>query len=402
VITRVASSAFADGLGVPCPQSGRAESPIVRDSHSLAVAQETMLAVQRYLEVQSKGALPEVQTFPQGWGIDLAHALNRVLRLMNIHFSRAAVHDDAMREAHRGYDPIVKSTALGTILQLEADPTGFDAVYAALSDEESRRTFDWFISFRTALAFLGGDAVNVVPGRMSMVEWQKTLDQAARTCAGKAYHVGEVTVASGLPEVAATFFLEQYRLEGIVEPQDGDVVLDCGAYRGETALWFARQVGKGGRVIAFEPAARNAEGLRANLAANRSVEMAPVTVLQSAVSNSVGMLRFNAVAEGSSRADDESTESIPTVTIDDVVEQQHLGRVDLIKMDIEGGEVDALRGAKGTLRAFAPRLAISVYHRPNDLPDIVAVVRQALPDCQLYLSHKSPGLAETVLFVRCD
>lgn len=110
------------------------------------------------------------------------------------------------------------------------------------------------------------------------------------------------------------------------------------------------------------------------------------------------MLHFNTHAENSSCMDAASTESVPAVTIDDVVEEQHLGRVDFIKMDIEGGEVDALRGAEGTLKRFTPRLAISAYHRPHDLPDIVALIRQACPDYRLYLSHKPPGLCDTVLF----
>jgi hypothetical protein len=89
---------------------------------------------------------------------------------------------------------------------------------------------------------------------------------------------------------------------------------------------------------------------------------------------------------------------VAVTTIDALTDEQRLERVDFIKMDIEGGEVDALRGAQETLRKFAPRLAISVYHRPRDLPDIVATVRQARPDYRLYLSHKSPGLGDTILF----
>jgi FkbM family methyltransferase len=361
---------------------------------------QTIEDVQRYLEAQARGELPTVPTLPDGRGIGLAHRLNQVLRQMNLHVSRATVHDEAMREARRGYNAIVKSVALGTVLQLEADPSEFDVVYDALSDEDSRRTFDWFVAYRVALAFLGQDADEVLPGRMGTAEWQTALDQTGRAFVGGAYRIDGLTVDSGLPEVAATFVLEQYRLKGIVEPGAGDVVLDCGAYRGETVLWFARRVGKDGRVVAFEPAARNAEGLRRNLAANRSVEMAPVTVLECAVSSSTGVLHFNAQAEGSSRVDADSIESVPAVTIDDVMEEQHLGRVDFIKMDIEGGEVDALRGAEETLKKFTPRLAISVYHRPHDLPDIVKLILRACPDYRLYLSHKSPGLAETILFAR--
>ena len=87
-------------------------------------------------------------------------------------------------------------------------------------------------------------------------------------------------------------------------------------------------------------------------------------------------------------------------TIDLAVEQLHLDRVDFIKMDIEGGEVEALHGAEATLKKFGPTLAICVYHRPHDLPDIAAIMRQARPDYSLYLSHKSPNWNETVLFAR--
>jgi FkbM family methyltransferase len=332
--------------------------------------------------------------------MNLGHTLNRVLRHVNLHVDRATTFDEA---SARGYDAGHKSEGLSTMLQLQGDPAAFDAVYDALADEDSRRTFDWFISYRTALAFLGRDADDVVPGAIGPAEWRKVVDRAGRTFAGGAYHVDGMTVDTLLGELVLTFFLEQYRLEGIVEPRSGDVVLDCGAYRGETALWLARRAGKSGRVVTFEPSSQNAEGLRRNLAANQSVEMAPITLLEAAVSSSAGLLHFNGHGENGSCLDAEATESVPAVTIDGVVEDQHLDRVDFIKMDIEGAEVDALRGAVNTLTRFAPRLAISVYHRPHDLPDIAMLIRDTCPDYRLYLSQKPPGLCDTILFaVRGD
>jgi hypothetical protein len=62
--------------------------------------------------------------------------------------------------------------------------------------------------------------------------------------------------------------------------------------------------------------------------------------------------------------------------------------------------VDALKGAEWTLKKYTPQLSICVYHRPRDLPDIVALVRQACSGYQFYLSHKAPGFAEVVLFAR--
>ena len=90
------------------------------------------------------------------------------------------------------------------MLQIQADATGFDAVYDALSDEGSRRTFDWFISYRTALAFLGRDADSVVPGAIGPAEWQKVVDRAARTFAAGAYHVPDQSVAQVPPSAAST------------------------------------------------------------------------------------------------------------------------------------------------------------------------------------------------------
>lgn len=90
--------------------------------------------------------------------------------------------------------------------------------------------------------------------------------------------------------------------------------------------------------------------------------------------------------------------TVDVTMLDDVVSERRLASVDFIKMDVEGGEVDALKGARQTILRHGPRLAISVYHLARDLPDVVAAIRQARPDYQFFLSHKSRGLSETMLF----
>ena len=64
-------------------------------------------------------------------------------------------------------------------------------------------------------------------------------------------------------------------------------------------------------------------------------------------------------------------------TIDKLVEELKLERVDFIKMDIEGAERRALAGARGTLAKHKPRLAIAGYHRPDDPDTLPAVIGQA-------------------------
>ncbi len=82
---------------------------------------------------------------------------------------------------------------------------------------------------------------------------------------------------------------------------------------------------------------------------------------------------------------------MPVTTIDDTVEALGLERVDFIKMDIEGAERQALRGARRTIARWKPSLSICAYHRPDDAEAIPAVVRNARPD---YHVLGAPGPAE--------
>ncbi len=67
-------------------------------------------------------------------------------------------------------------------------------------------------------------------------------------------------------------------------------------------------------------------------------------------------------------------------------------------MDIEGAEYDALRGAEQTISEHHPRLAISVYHRVDDLRRIPELVLSYRSDYDLFLRHYTEGVTETVMF----
>ena len=73
---------------------------------------------------------------------------------------------------------------------------------------------------------------------------------------------------------------------------------------------------------------------------------------------------------------------MPVITIDDVLGDRPLTYV---KMNIEGAEIEALRGGRNAIRRWTPRLAISAYHRPSDLWRIPQLVLELNPDYALYL-----------------
>jgi hypothetical protein len=87
-----------------------------------------------------------------------------------------------------------------------------------------------------------------------------------------------------------------------------------------------------------------------------------------------------------------------TLSIDDFVASAGLDRVGLIKMDIEGAELPALKGAVSVIRKFRPKLAIAIYHSLDDFVDIPAFLDSLHLGYKFYLDHFSTGRAETILY----
>lgn len=161
----------------------------------------------------------------------------------------------------------------------------------------------------------------------------------------------------------------------------GDIVLDCGAHAGV----FARQALALGaaRVVAIEPEPLLAECLRRNFRAE--IEVGKVEVAPLAVWSSPGSMTLENEAHNSGMSAlvpairGMESVTVKVTTIDLLVAELGLPRVDYIKMDIEGAEREALRGAAAVLAKFRPRIMLDVYHRPDDMRVLPEVIRQANP-----------------------
>jgi FkbM family methyltransferase len=160
----------------------------------------------------------------------------------------------------------------------------------------------------------------------------------------------------------------------------GDVVLDCGANVG---VYTREALAAGANpVVAIEPAPENIECLRRNFA--DEIKRGRVVVYPKGVWDRDDVLTLN-VDPGNSAADSfvmhperaVAGPQVPLTTIDKLVDELKLTRVDYIKMDIEGAEQRALAGARSTLARFHPRMALSAYHRPDDPEGIPAAVFRA-------------------------
>ena len=186
-----------------------------------------------------------------------------------------------------------------------------------------------------------------------------------------------------------------------VHAETGDVVLDCGAFKGETALWFACRIGDGGKVYAFEFVPLHAAALQDNLDRNPALA-SRIEIVPAALWSRSGMPVYCAYEGGGARISFDAAHGgeqvAETMTIDAFVEQRRVTKLDLIKMDIEGAEREALKGASQTLRTLKPKLAIAVYHRIEDFEDLPRFIDALGAGYRFHLGHHTLGKGETVLY----
>ncbi len=166
----------------------------------------------------------------------------------------------------------------------------------------------------------------------------------------------------------------------------GDIVLDCGASDGD----FTREALQAGAmlVVSIEISPAAVECLRRNLA--QPIADRRAIVYPKGVWDSQGTLRLN-VSDSNFAANsvvlrpDGSHGDVeaPLTTIDRIVGELGLPRVDFIKMDIEGAEVNALAGARATITKFKPRLSIATEHKPDDEVTIPNAVRRLRSDYKM-------------------
>ena len=175
-------------------------------------------------------------------------------------------------------------------------------------------------------------------------------------------------------------------------------MVDCGAWIGDTSmdyLDFLQKAGISGKVYAFEPDPDSFVKLKENAAARGNIEC-----YNYAVGSETKQVIFSAGGSGASHLSQngEGVE-VSMVRADDIILDKPTS---MIKMDLEGSEVDALCGLKSTISKNAPNLAVCVYHKIDDLIKIPQYIRSLVQDTGIeykyYLRHHSTTLVETVFY----
>ena len=169
----------------------------------------------------------------------------------------------------------------------------------------------------------------------------------------------------------------QYFLDGFT-PTAGDIAIDGGAFDGANAESFAKC---GAHVFAFEMDADNYQ-----IALARVGENPNITLENFGLSDKTGEETYSSYSMASYR--DSSGDKIAKfVDLDTYVARKNLPRIDYIKLDIEGAELDMLHGAAKTIARCKPKMALSAYHKWEDLWTLAEFVKSLRPDYEFAFRH---------------
>jgi len=145
--------------------------------------------------------------------------------------------------------------------------------------------------------------------------------------------------------------------------KEGDVVVDAGAYPGDYAVFAARKVGRKGKVICFEPDARNRKILYRNM---EREELDNFIIVPKGLWNKNTTLKIkNSDGLHTELSEEIGDSEIDVCTLDSELAKLEIKHIDVLKMDIEGAEVEAIQGAVKTLKNNSAHVMIASYHIIN-------------------------------------
>lgn len=172
-----------------------------------------------------------------------------------------------------------------------------------------------------------------------------------------------------------------------------EVLIDGGSYTGNSILDFVEEwAGEYAEIIACEPDPENCSKLEQTI---RDHKIANVTVLQVGLYSANTTMRFHASGDTLSTFSENGEVAIQVDAIDNFAAGKEIS---IIKMDIEGSELDALIGAKNTIQRCRPILMISAYHKKDDLFNIYQYIDDIVVDYKYYFRCHKPLAADAVLY----
>ena len=174
--------------------------------------------------------------------------------------------------------------------------------------------------------------------------------------------------------------------------EENEFFVDAGCYDLETTMLLKERCPNLAKVYAFEPDETNYKNC---LQKKQLYNLSQVELYNCGTWSEKGLLHFKANSTAASKIVSDGDSSVQVVAIDDVIGND---KVTFIKMDVEGAELQSLKGAKNTIITNKPKLAICIYHKPEDMITIPLYIKSLVNEYKLYVRHLGNAAWETVLY----
>lgn len=189
---------------------------------------------------------------------------------------------------------------------------------------------------------------------------------------------------------------ELYFDSSLIKLHENEVFVDAGALNLETSFRFIKECQKSHvrnySVHAFEPDSLSYAKCKNMLS---SISYSGIKLYNYGLWSEEKTLYFEETGNAASRISDTQTGTAVKVTALDVCVSDP---ITFIKMDIEGAELEALKGSSKIIKKYMPKLAISLYHKKDDILEIPLYIKELVPEYKLYIRHYSNTSVETVLY----
>lgn len=174
-----------------------------------------------------------------------------------------------------------------------------------------------------------------------------------------------------------------------------DRLFDCGAYDGDSAHDFIAVFPEYEHIFEFEPDRANVEKINSRI---KNENIRNLTIIEKGVWSETTTLSFISEGKSSSTVADEGDVSIEVIKLDDMFDK--FTRNSLIKMDIEGSELEALKGAARVISEISPALTICIYHKKEDIITIPQYINSLVKPgtYDYYVGYQGLDLAEFVFY----
>lgn len=185
----------------------------------------------------------------------------------------------------------------------------------------------------------------------------------------------------------------QYFPRPIIRKAKNEVFIDGGGYKGDSIIALASFWGKNcwKKIYTWEPNEINRGKLIKTI---EQYGLKNIKVIPFGLWSEQSELSFS--MQGASTCISENgTVRISVDTIDNLCSSE---KVTYIKMDIEGSEMQALRGAQNVIRRDKPKLAICIYHKPEDYYEIPLYIKELVPEYKFYIRHHKFSMNDTVCY----